>query len=132
MTDPAPKRIGIAVVEHRGRYLIGERGPNGPLPGYSEFPGGKCLPEESPQDCTIRECLEETHLAITVERLLLRTEYAYPHATVDLHFYLCHPADESAVQNRHDGFRWVDASELPELKLPEANAPLVGLLRKSQ
>ena len=50
------KRIGIAVVEHAGRYLVGIRGPDVPLAGYAEFPGGKCLPNESPEDCAVREC----------------------------------------------------------------------------
>ncbi len=123
-----PKRIGIAVVEHGGRFLIGTRGPDSPLPGYAEFPGGKCFPDESPQDCAVRESLEETGLAITVERLLLRREYTYPHAIVDLHFYLCHPATGADVAEDHLGFRWVPRSELPRLKLPEANAPVVELL----
>ena len=56
MSNPSPKRIGIAVVEHEGRYLVGTRGPDGPLAGYAEFPGGKCLPDELPEMCAIREC----------------------------------------------------------------------------
>ena len=124
----SPKRIGIAVVEHAGHYLIGTRGPDGPLPGYAEFPGGKCLPDESAEACAVRECLEETQLAVTVDRLLLRLEHTYSHATVDLHFYLCHPTEVVSVRDEHHGFRWTPASELPRLKHPEANAPVVELL----
>ncbi len=127
MTAPVT-RIGIAIVEHAGCYLIGTRGPDGPLPGYAEFPGGKCLPNEPPEACAVRECWEETQLAITVDRLLLRQEYAYSHATVDLHFYLCHPTEADSVRDVHDGFRWIPAQELPRLNLPEANAPVVRLL----
>ena len=123
-----PKRIGIAVVEYAGCYLIGTRGPDGPLPGYAEFPGGKCLPDESPEDCAVRECQEESQLAVTVERLLLRREHTYAHATVDLHFFLCHAALDAAVQDEHNGFRWVPASTLPQLNFPEANAFVVKLL----
>ena len=45
----APKlvRVGIAVVEHNKRYLVGVRGPTGPLAGYDEFPGGKCIANET-------------------------------------------------------------------------------------
>ena len=93
MSTSSPKRIGIAVIEHDGRYLIGIRGPDGPLPGYAEFPGGKCHPDESAEECAVRETLEETGLIIIIERLLLRREFSYPHATVDLHFFLCHPRD---------------------------------------
>ena len=128
MSTLSPKRIGIAVVEHAGCYLIGTRGPDGPLPGYAEFPGGKCLPEELPEDCAVRECREETHLAITVERLLLRREHTYPHATVDLHFFLCHPTLDAAIQEEHHGFRWVPANKLTQLNFPEANARVLEML----
>lgn len=128
MVDSLPRQIGVAVVEHAGRYLIGTRGPDGPLPGYAEFPGGKCFPGEPPEDCTIRECQEETGLAVTVERLLLRRGFVYPHAVVDLHFFLCHPTSSVDVAADHNGFRWVPSHELPNLKLPEANAPIVELL----
>ena len=127
----SPKRIGIAVVEHQGFFLIGTRGPDGPLAGYAEFPGGKCLTDESPEDCAIRECLEESHLRIAVVRFLLRREYSYAHATVDLHFFLCRPADATSVRDEHNGFRWIAESELANLKLPEANAPVLELLGKA-
>ncbi len=128
MTNASPKRIGIAIVEQGGCYLIGTRGPDGPLPGAHEFPGGKCLPGDLPEACAIRECQEETHLAITVERLLLRREFTYPHATVDLHFFLCHPVLNAAIQEEHNGFRWVPSNELSRLKLPDANAPVLEML----
>jgi mutator protein MutT len=127
MNVPAT-RIGIAVVEHAGCYLIGTRGPDGPLPGYAEFPGGKCLPDESPEACTVRECREETHLAVTVDRLLLRQEHTYPHGTVDLHFFLCHPVEASLIRDEHHGFVWIPAGELPRLRLPDANAAVVRML----
>ena len=128
MTSSAVKRIGIAIVEHSGRYLIGTRGPDGPLAGYAEFPGGKCLADEEPATCAMRECFEETGLPITVERLLLRRDFTYPHASVDLHFFLCHPAEPSQIETEHNGFRWVPMMELTSLKFPEANEPVVSLL----
>ncbi|MGH7129338.1 MAG: (deoxy)nucleoside triphosphate pyrophosphohydrolase [Planctomycetaceae bacterium] len=120
--------IGIAVVEHRGRYLIGTRGDDGPLPGLAEFPGGKLLPGETPSECARRECVEETGLAVVPVELLLRREFRYPHATLDLHFFLCRPADPAAVAEDHRGCRWVPASELAALRFPEANAPLIARL----
>lgn len=127
----APKRIGIALVEACGAYLVGTRGAEGPLAGYAEFPGGKCLPDEAPETCAIRECFEETGLPVTVERLLLRQEFTYPHARVDLHFFLCHPEHPAKIADEHQGFRWVPARELGSLKFPEANEPVVALLTKS-
>lgn len=122
------KRIGIAIVEQDGHYLIGTRGPDVPLAGYAEFPGGKCGQGEAPEDCAVRECMEETGLSVVVERLLMRREHAYSHATVDLHFYLCHPSPEVSLTGKPQGFRWVPANDLAALPFPEANFDVVSLL----
>ena len=125
---PAAKQIGIAIVEYRGRYLVGVRGPDGPLPGFAEFPGGKCLAEESPADCAVRECFEESGLMVVTESLLQRLPYEYPHGKVDLHFYLCHPAAAESVRERHHNFRWVERAELKTMEFPAANADVVKQL----
>lgn len=125
------KRIGIAVVEQADRYLVGIRRPDVPLAGFAEFPGGKCLPRESPEDCAVRECREESGLLVTVDRLLMRREHSYPHATVDLHFVLCHPAEAASGGDEHRGFRWVPRQQLASLKFPEANEPIIRLLLDS-
>ena len=123
-----PKQIGIAVVEHAGRYLVGVRGPVVPLAGFAEFPGGKCLTDESPLDCAVRECLEETGMVVIPERLLQHKEFEYPHGPVSLHFVLCHPANQSVVQDQHQQFRWYSTKELKVLKFPEANADVIHLI----
>ncbi len=129
MQTPSPQIIGIAVVESGGRFLVGQRGSDGPLAGYDEFPGGKCLADETPAACAVRECCEETGLVVEAVELLLRREFAYAHATVDLHFWRCRPVDPAGDKAPHHGFRWVTTGELAELRFPEANAPLLELLR---
>ena len=128
MSTSVAKRVGIAVVEQAGHYLIGTRGPDVPLAGYAEFPGGKCWEGEAAEVCAVRECLEETGIAVRVERLLLRCEQAYPHATVDLHFWLCHPTAGISLTDEACGFRWVPAQELAALHFPNANAAVVKLI----
>lgn len=120
--------IGIAIVEHRGCFLVGIRGAGGPLAGYAEFPGGKCRPGESPAACAIRECAEETGLRVDVSQPLLTVPYDYPHGAVELHFFLCRPADASAVQPRHGAFEWIPAAQLRELTFPPANEPVIDRL----
>jgi mutator protein MutT len=124
MSQPVP--IGIAVVEHAGKYLVGIRGPNGPLPGKAEFPGGKCHAGESARDCAVRECAEEAGLTVEPVSLLLERRFEYPHATVELAFWLCRPLDPVAAE--HNGFRWVAPGELATLDFPEANLQLVRQL----
>ena len=124
----APTRIGIAVVEHDGRFLVGIRSEDGPLAGYAEFPGGKCHADESAAECAIRECCEETGLRVDVTGPLLSREYEYPHGKVELHFFLCTPAAGSAHVPSHAGFRWVLAPDLPTLRFPPANDVVIDRL----
>ena len=131
MTSNTIKRIGIAIVEQARHYLIGTRSPDVPLAGFAEFPGGKCGEGETPEGCAVRECLEETGFAVQIERLLMRREHTYPHGTVDLHFYLCHPSREVSLSDEQRGFRWVPANELAALPFPEANVDVVRLLSTS-
>lgn len=120
--------IGIAIVESAGRYLVGQRGEDVPLPGMWEFPGGKCLAGESPAECAVRECREETGLAVRTIAELHRVTHAYAHGEVELHFWMCEPVDASAVADSHNGYRWVAGRELGGLEFPEANAAVLELL----
>ncbi len=128
----SPIQIGIAVVEHHGRYLIGVRPEGGPLAGCAEFPGGKCHAGETTGLCARRECLEETGLEVQAVDLLMRRPFTYSHGTFDLHFWLCHPASRDAVSENHNGYRWVSAAALRTLKFPDANLPLVEVLSKPE
>ncbi len=124
--------IGIAIVEQNACYLVGIRDNDGPLPGYAEFPGGKCRPGESPEQCALRECREETGLDVIPVKLLLNRQFTYSHGTVDLHFWLCKPADAEKVAEKHHRFGWIPAAELPALQFPEANEPVTAMLVSRQ
>lgn len=123
--------IGVAVVEHRGQYLVGIRGDQGPLAGYAEFPGGKCLPNERPADCACRECGEESGLEVVPGKLLMNAAFEYPHGTVDLHFWLCHPAHPELINADHQGFRWVAPADFQNYRFPEGNLRLIEFLVQS-
>jgi 8-oxo-dGTP diphosphatase len=131
MTSPGapqpvvPKRIGIAVVVHDGRVLVGIRGPDVPLPGLAEFPGGKCESDESPEACAVRECREETGLDVEASSIFADYVWTYPHATVHLHFVQCQPRSPEDVRDAHQTFRWVEPTELRRFQFPEANAQVI-------
>ncbi|MFN8857990.1 MAG: (deoxy)nucleoside triphosphate pyrophosphohydrolase [Planctomycetaceae bacterium] len=122
------KTIGIAIVEYADQFLVGIRPPGVDLAGCSEFPGGKCLPGESPRACAERECLEETGLTVRGIELLLNRRFEYPHGTFDLHFWRCAPVDASQLAEEHQGFEWVPRHELSSRTFPEGNLPVVRLL----
>ena len=124
-----PIPIAIAVVEHSGRYLIGRRPDGVPLAGLWEFPGGKVKPGETPEQAAVRECREETGLAVRIERLLMEVAHEYDHGKLAIHFFAC--VTEAAAFRVKDPFQWVAANELPNYEFPSANRPLVELLARS-
>ena len=126
--EPTPQQIGLAVVEDRGRFLVGVRPKGSELAGYAEFPGGKVRPGEGTGQCACRECLEETGLEVQAVDLLMQRTFAYPHGTLELHFWLCRPAPRAVVGDDHRGFRWATRDELATLRFPEGNAPIIKLL----
>lgn len=127
-SDSLRKRIGIAVVEHGGRFLVGIRGSEVHLAGKAEFPGGKCEPGESPAECAVRECREETGLVVEVERLICEVQFDYPEASVHLHFYFCTLPTNASEAVAPPGWEWIPHSQLAALDFPEANRRVIQIL----
>jgi 8-oxo-dGTP diphosphatase len=122
--------IAIAVVEHEGRFLIGQRPEGIPLAGLWEFPGGKIQPGETPETAAVRECLEETGLAVTpLFRYPEHIEH-YAHGEVHLHFIACRPAGGS--DELGPALRWVPRDQLAGYEFPRGNAGLLRILTKSE
>jgi 8-oxo-dGTP diphosphatase len=127
-------RVAIALVERGGSYLIRQRPeqPGSPMPGYWEFPGGKCDGDESPDQAAARECREETGVSINVCRLRRIITHHYPHGHVELHYFDCEPRSEHVEPALETGFRWVAARVLPGLVFPEANEPILNELARER
>jgi 8-oxo-dGTP diphosphatase len=126
-----PIPIAIAVVEHDGRFLIGQRPAGVPLAGLWEFPGGKIQPGETPEAAAVRECLEETGLS--VEPLFCYPTYVhqYKHGSVELRFIACRPFGPSP-RTLTSTFRWVSRDELLRYEFPEGNLGLLQQIAAAQ
>ncbi len=121
-----PTLIAIAVVEHDGKFLIGLRPDGVALAGLWEFPGGKVQADETAAQAAVRECREETGLAVEVVAELDAVVHEYEHGQVELHFFRCRPLDAS--QKPDARFHWVPAAELTAYEFPAANCQLVARL----
>lgn len=128
--NDAPIPVAIALISRDGRYLVRRRPPmpGSPMPGFWEFPGGKCEPGEPPEDCVRREILEEVGRPIIVDRLRRVIEHVYPHGHVLLHFFDGHLADPSAEPDPDAGFVWLAVRDLLPLPFPGANEPILAEL----
>lgn len=128
--EAEPTRVGIGLIGRGGSFLIRQRPPlpGSPMPGYWEFPGGKCHDGESAEDCTRRECGEEVGMTVRVLRLRRVIRHVYPHGYVELHVFDCEPNPRDAEPAPESGFRWVPAPDLPHYTFPGANDAVVAEL----
>ncbi len=123
------QQIAVAVVGDGGLWLVGQRAQNQTLGGLAEFPGGKVRPGESPQDAAVRECQEETGLAVEVTGRFAPLVHEYSHGRLELHFFRCRPMGNGAPQ---PPFRWVETEDLAALQFPAANRPILAELLAEQ
>lgn len=121
--------VAAAVVERSGRYLITRRLEGTHLAGLWEFPGGKILPGEGPQDALARELKEELGVEATVGRLIEAVVWTYPEKTVRLLFFRCVLDGEPRPLEGQE-MRWVAAADLAGYKFPDADATLIGRLSR--
>ena len=119
-------QIAIAVVEDADRFLIGQRPAGVALAGLWEFPGGKLLPGESPEEGAVRECAEETGLIVRAKSRYPEQVQEYPHGTVQLHFIACEVVDPGMMPRAP--FRWVGRNDFVNYEFPAGNRALLAIL----
>jgi mutator protein MutT len=119
--------VAAAVIEQAGAFLVTRRLAGTHLAGTWEFPGGKCDPGESLEQCLARELREELDVEAHVERELHATTHDYEDRRVELHFLRCRlSAPPSPTLGQE--MRWVRKSELKTLDFPPADAELIQML----
>jgi len=122
--------VVAAVVERDGRYLITRRLEGTHLAGLWEFPGGKMLPGEKPEDALRRELQEELGVEAEVGELIETVEWTYPEKSVRLLFFRCALRGEPCPQERQE-ISWVEAAQLQEYQFPAADLRLIERLARA-
>lgn len=104
--------VGCAVIEKDGKILIAQRSPGDSYAGYWEFPGGTRQPEETMEECLIREIQEELGMVIRPRSYLFRCDHSYPERNVELYFYHCDWLRGRPVALECFAFCWVEPKHL--------------------
>lgn len=121
--------VTAAVIEHDDRFLVTRRLKGTPLEGCWEFPGGKCDPGESHEDCLKRELIEELGARSRIGAEVFSTAHDYPERTVELHFFTCELLDDPRPLIGQE-MRWVRRADLNTLTFPPADAELLHILQR--
>jgi 8-oxo-dGTP diphosphatase len=121
--------VVAAVIERDGRFLVTRRLEGTHLAGLWEFPGGKTLPGEKPEDALRRELKEELGVEAAVGKLIQTVDWTYPETSVRLLFFRCALAGEPAPLEGQE-MRWIAAADLRSYSFPDADATLIARLSR--
>jgi mutator protein MutT len=129
VTHP-PIDVVAGVIRRDGLLLIAQRMPGDTLAGYWEFPGGKVEKDEDLVTALKRELLEELGVIVEIGAELQRVVHAYPDRDVRLYFYDAKIISGEPQPIEAADLRWVKPAELMNYQFPEADLPLLELLRQ--
>jgi len=131
--DPLPvvPIVSAALIDADGRVLLQQRPQGKAMAGLWEFPGGKIGADESPEAALARELEEE--LGIRVRAASLEpfgfASHRYASFHILLLLYLARHWQGEPVAREGQALAWVTPAAMSGYAMPEADQPLVALLR---
>lgn len=113
--------VVAAIIRRENKVLLGQRPDSGTLAGLWEFPGGKIEMGEAPDRALARELKEELGIDADIGPIQIATTYNYSEVGILLLFYVVNSWRGQPEASHHNAIKWVDAEELKQISLPDAN-----------
>ena len=129
--------IGTAgIIRKDHKILIAQRKKDTWMePNKWEFPGGKVEPNETYEECLIREIREELGVTISVERLFMKTTHTYmknnEEFPITLMVFLADWKEGTARNIDCQDSQWIDIHELRKFDFAAADILIVNKLLAS-
>ena len=121
----------VALIDPDGRVLMAQRPPGKAMAGLWEFPGGKVEPGETPEAALIRELEEELGIDTWASCLapLTFASHGYDDFHLLMPLFACRKWRGQPRAREGQALRWIRPAEMRDLPMPEADIPLVPVLR---
>jgi len=120
--------VTAAAIIRDGKVLIAQRQQGSHMEYKWEFPGGKLEPDETPEECIIREIKEEMDIDIEVDDIYKVVKFKYEEKDILLLCYLCRIIKGDGKALECNDFKWVTKDELPGFDFVPADLPIVEKL----
>jgi 8-oxo-dGTP diphosphatase len=116
-----------ALIDPDGRVLIARRPAGKPMAGLWEFPGGKVMAGERPEETLIRELHEELGIFVNEACLapLTFASHAYPDFHLLMPLYVCRRWEGTVAPQEGQQLAWVRPNRLRDYPMPPADEPLI-------
>ncbi|ETX15716.1 NTP pyrophosphohydrolase [Roseivivax halodurans JCM 10272] len=121
----------VALIDVDGRVLLAQRPEGKSMAGLWEFPGGKVETDETPEAALIRELHEELGIGTWQSCLapLTFASHSYENFHLLMPLYACRKWEGIPQSREGQALKWVHARDLSSYPMPEADIPLVPILR---
>jgi 8-oxo-dGTP diphosphatase len=114
------------LIDDQNRVFAAQRSDIMSLPLKWELPGGKIEPNESPDQCLIREINEELNIEIAIIESLPPNTHIYPTITIKLIPFICKHVNGEIQLKEHVNFKWLNTNELLDLDWADADIPILN------
>ena len=120
-----------ALIDVDTRILLARRPEGKKMAGLWEFPGGKLNPNETPEAALIRELKEEIGIDVSANCLapFAFASHSYDTFHLLMPLFLCRKWKGTPHPKEGQTLKWVRPDKLSEYPMPDADKPLVPLLR---
>lgn len=116
--------LAALIKNKNDEFLIAKRKSGMNNGGKWEFPGGKLLTGEVPEECLVREIKEELGIEIRVLNPLQVVNQPYSERSILLIAYLCECVEGEINLKDHDQIKWLKPNLIIQYDLSEPDVPI--------
>lgn len=117
--------VTAGLIFKNNKLLITQRLNSDKFGGLWEFPGGKCLENETLEDCLVREISEELNSKIEVRSHLISVDHQYQDFAITLHVFLCRYLSGPVRPIEVQDVQWIDPSDVGKYEFTAADQKVI-------